>query len=278
MQHNRNTRSNPWEQQALAHWDLINRLASRRFPKGELAEEAALFVLDRLAGNDWERLKNFEGRSTLATFIGAVTIRLLEDFGRQRFGRVKPPLWIRRLGGIWLTLFRLMCLERYSPTEAVAMITQQQGGAATVVERAAYQMLGEVPSCGELRGEQVNIETADSSRGDTCTSSPQEQQIEDEERRNLMTVLGRLLFEEKTSGINDAQLQQLNRIDLNVDARDKLLLKMCYRDGLAVAEAGRLLGLNRFQAHGRLRRLLEQLRHALNKAGLADELRLLLHD
>lgn len=278
MQHSVDNSKSLWEQQALAHWELINRLAGRRFPRGELAEEAALYVLDRLADNGCERLKNFEGRSSLATFIASLTLRLLEDFSRKRFGRLQPPLWVRRLGGIWLTLFRLLCLERHTPMEAVAMITQQQGSTAPVVERAAYQLLGEVPSCGERRGEQVAIETADSIHADRDTPSPQEVRIEDEEQLRLMNTLGRLLFEEEAAGIADDQFRQLRQIGTNMDGRDKLLLKMCYRDGLAVAEAGRLLGLNRFQVHGRLRRLFTQIRLSLEKAGLADELRLLLRD
>ena len=111
---------NSWREQALAHWEMINRMAGRRFVQAELAEEAALYVMDGLAQDDWSRLRAFTGRSTLATYIGALTLRLLEDFARTRFGRVKPPLWIRRLGGIWMTLFRLLCLERFSPDEAVA--------------------------------------------------------------------------------------------------------------------------------------------------------------
>ena len=33
-----------WKKQTLQHWDLINRLAQRRFGDSSLAEEAALFV------------------------------------------------------------------------------------------------------------------------------------------------------------------------------------------------------------------------------------------
>ena len=277
MQHCVDDNSKAWEQQALTHWDLINRLAVRRFPQSALAEEAALFVLDRLADNRWERLRDFEGRSSLATYIGSVTIRLLEDFARKRFGRINPPLWIRRLGGIWLTLFRLLCLERYSPGEAVAMITQQQASAAVVVERAAYQLLGELPSCGEIRGEQVDMETADRIRSEAATASPQEQRFEEEERHKLYAALGRLLFDEETAGAG-AHFHALCQISTDMDSRDRLLLKMCYRDGLAVAEAGRMLGLNRFQAHGRLRRLLQLLRQSLDQTRLAEELRLLLRD
>ena len=46
--------------------------------------------------------------------------------------------------------------------------------------------------------------------------------------------------------------------------------------GMAVAEAGRMLGWNRHQVHGRLRRLLARLQQDFAAAGLDEELRQLL--
>ncbi len=140
-------------------------MAGRRFVQAELAEEAALYVMDGLAQDDWSRLRTFTGRSTLATYIGTLTLRLLEDFARTRFGRVKPPLWICRLGGIWMTLFRLLCLERFSPDEAVALIGNRQPGQIEAAEEAAYRILGELPSCGEHQGEQRGIQRGNSASG-----------------------------------------------------------------------------------------------------------------
>ena len=51
-----------------------------------------------------------------------------------------------------------------------------------------------------------------------------------------------------------------------------MLLKLCYQEGLGVTEAGRMLGLTRFQAHGRMRRLLERLKAEFSRTGLAAAL------
>lgn len=267
---------NLWQEQALAHWDLINRMASRRFQQASLAEEAALFVMDGLARDDWHRLRAFTGKSSLATYIGALTLRLLEDFARSRFGRVKPPQWIRRLGGIWLTLFRLLCLERFSPAEAVAIAGDHQPGTSRIAEEAAYRILGEIPSCGDHQGEEREFceETTLPAAEEDC--SLQEHQVEQEERRQLFTILGRIFFDTVEETVAPRLLARVAAAGITLTPQERLLLQLCYRDGVAVAEAGRMLGLNRFQVHGRLRRLLERLRQDLTKAGLDDELRLLL--
>ena len=268
---------NPWQQQALEHWELINRLAGRRFPGSALAEEAALFVLNRLAADDWRRLRAFTGESTLATYIAALSFRLLEDFARARFGRSTPPLWVRRLGGIWLTLFRLLCLERFTPDEAVALVHQQQAGDPRQIERAAYQLLGEIPSCGEHRGDAPGggAET-DLRVGDEADCPEQEQRLTEGEREQLFATLGRVVFDEAVADSGSRLLARVVAANIELAPRERLLLKLCFRDGVAVTEAGRMLGWNRFQVHGRLRRLLERLRRELARVGLEEELRLLL--
>ena len=268
---------NPWQRQALAHWETINRLAVRRFPQGTLAEEAALYVMDGLARDDWRRLRLFGGRSTLTTYIVALTLRLLEDFARLRFGRIKPPLWLRSLGGIWLTLFRLLCLERFSPADAAALVGEGQPHQERAAEQAAYRILGEIPECGSQRGEQTEFDESMLIPEQESDCSAQESHLAQTERHHLFSLLGRLLFDgEPGSGIDPLLLERLATMTVQLDPKERLLLKLCYRDGMAVAEAGRMLGWNRHQVHGRLRRLLERLRQQFAAAGLAEELRLLL--
>ncbi len=273
---NESPRMNSWEKQVIVHWEMINRMANRRFQQATLAEEAALFVMDGLAQDDWRRLQAYTGRSTLATYIGALTLRLLEDFARSRFGRVKAPLWIRRLGGIWTMLFRLLCLERFSPDEAVALVADRQPGTAGAAEEAAYRILGEIPSCGRHQSESTEFceETTLPPAEDTC--SIQEQQVEQEERSQLFTLLGRIIFDGAHDDSNPRLVERLMGAGIRLAPQERLLLQLCYRDGVAVTEAGRMLGLNRHQVHGRLRRLLERLRQDFASAGMEEELRLLL--
>jgi RNA polymerase sigma factor (sigma-70 family) len=265
-----------WHDQAVTHWLMINRMAQRRFPHGELAEEAALFVMDKLAEDNWRRLNAFTGQSTLATYIGALTLRLLEDFARSRYGRIKPPQWVRRLGGIWETLFRLLCLERYTPAEAVAILEARQACAPATAEKAAYQLLGEIPSCGAHRGEETGLPEDLPAEAEEI-SKPQ-QQMEQEEREQVLESLGRIVFAHARSTEATPLMERMLAVPIRLEPRERLLLKLCFRDGLSVAEAGRMLGYNRHQAHGRLRRLLDRLRGDLAAAGLDQEIRLLLAD
>ena len=267
---------NPWKDQALGQWEAINRMARRRFPQDGLAEEAALFVMDQLAEHDFRRMRAFAGRSSLATYLAALTLRGLEDFARTRFGRVTPPQWVRRLGGIWLQLFRLLCLERHSPDEAVAILVSRQPTAASTAEEAAWRLLGEIPSCGEHRGEETALEEDVVSQHAEESGSAQERSVEEHERAQLFAALGRVVFGGTGGDVDPHLLARVSAAAIALEPRERLLLSLCYRDGVAVAEAGRMLGWNRHQTHGRLRRLLERLRQDLSRAGLDRDLHLLL--
>ena len=81
-----------------------------------------------------------------------------------------------------------------------------------------------------------------------------------------------------TDGDLTGSLVRVLAAGVRLEAQERLLLKMCYRDNLGVAEAGRMLGMNRHQVHGRLRRLLARLRDDFERAGIGREVRVLLEN
>ncbi|PIE57540.1 MAG: hypothetical protein CSA33_08020 [Desulfobulbus propionicus] len=266
---------NTWNRTVLAEWERINRLATKRFRSESLAEEAALFVIDGLAEENWRRVRAFNGSSSPGTYIAALTHRLLEDFARKRFGRIRPPAWVRRLGGIWMALFQLLCLERHSPDEAVAIIKDRQSAAVTTLQDAAYTLLGEIPSCGERRGETTEYTDNTTLQPEEGLGSWQQEQLEQQEREQLLALLGRLFFGMDTSAPTDTTLfiKHIQAISFDLTPEETLLLQLCYRDGVPVAEAGRMLGMNRYQVHGRVRRLLQRIRGQIRDAGLEQDFR-----
>lgn len=260
-----------WQEKTLAHWDLINRLAGRRFGDRILAEEAALAVFDGLRQDDWQRLRTYSGVSTFAAFLATLTCRLLEDFARSRFGRIRPPTWVRRLGATWVDLFRLLCLERLPLAEAVESLAVRRANEdRRDLENAAYLIRGEIVDCGQHQGLEVALdEEIDHSTTPEDGSEPEEKLLTAERRRVFELVCTALLGTDPE--LSEEGLAGLLSLQLELQPEEKLLLKLCYRDGLPLPQVGEMLGLNRFQLHGRLRRLLARLRAEFEQAGLAPE-------
>lgn len=262
-----------WKKKTLAHWDLINRLAVRRFGSAALAEEAALFVMDSLAENSWQRVQSYGGRGTFQSFIASLSWRLLEDFSRKRFGRVRPPLWVKKLGGIWTLLFSFLCLERLRFPEAVESVASRcPAQEKPLIEEAALTLLGRIPQCGSQQGLEVSFEETDSRGPDQEGVSRPDRLLEKDEQQHLFAVLfGQLIGTDQEAAL-PKKFASLLEEGIELDPEERLLLKLLYQDNVGVTRAGTLLGLNRDQVNGRLRRLLARLRQDFQNRGLGEEL------
>lgn len=263
------------KQWVVEHWELVDRLARRRFVHESLSEEAGLYVVKKLEQDDWRQLRNFRGSASLRTYFSSVVYNLLEDFAREKFGRVRPPLWLRRLGGIWLLLYKLMCLERYDYSEATNLAADRyQHLDQDQIDRAADRILGEIPNCGKIQYSEVALDEQLSS-GVSVQASSQEI-AEQREREQIMKGLHDHFFGPDPDLKKSKPLLKLLDCPVELQADERLLLTLCHVDGLSVSAAGKKLGLNRFQVHGKLRRLYGRLRRAFELAGCSEELRLLL--
>lgn len=265
-----------WKEKALAYWDTINSMAVRRFGEGVLAEEAALAVIDGLKAENWHRLSAYNEKATFATFIRTLTARLLEDFARKRFGRVRPPLWVKTFGGIWGKLFTALCLERLPVTEAVEVVLSRQVATKkTEIESAAYQLLARIPDCGKHQGLEVAYEEengSDENHGEAISDCS----VEDRQKKELFEAIFQLVLGEGEFKVSDNLSKKFKQLEICLSPEEKLLLKLCYQDGYGVAKAGEMLGMSRFQAHGKKRRLMVRLKEEFERTGLAQDLRPLL--
>lgn len=272
-----------YTQEITAHWALVNRIAGRRFADTNLAEEAALYIVNGLKQDNCRRMQAFSGRAKLSTFIASVSLRLLEDFARKKFGRVRPPTWITALGGIWITLFELLCLQRLSVVEAVeTLMNRVAADKRQQVEESAWTVLERVTHCGAHHGLEVSLDGAgDGETGSREVISDPQYNPEDhllaEERSTLFSLLfTQMAAEDGETSETERSLFAMLETPIRLSAKERLLLKLCFQDELSVTRAGEMLGLNANQAHGRLRRLLARLRDDFERAGISDELRAML--
>jgi RNA polymerase sigma factor (sigma-70 family) len=267
-----------WKERTLAHWDKINALTVRRFGRGLLAEEAALAVINGLEADNWQRVRAFQGQAAFPSFLLAISARLVEDFARKRYGRVRPPLWVQAFGGIWHKLFQALCLERLSVNDAVEVVYQRQVAAEKMtIETAAYELLARIPDCGMARGLEVAFEEEEPTTNKGGGTGPADM-IETREQKELFRAIFQLVLGQEQGAVGEELLKKYRMVKMHLGPEEKLLLRLCYQDGLGVSEAGEMLGMTRFQVHGRMRRLLQRLHAEFQRCGLAEVLRPMLEE
>lgn len=288
------------KEKVFLHWDLINRIAVKRFGNSALAEEAALAVIDGLQVDNWQRVRKFRGKASFTTFIGALAVRLLEDFARRKFGRTRPPVWLQRMGEMWQKLYRTLCLERLGTTEAIETVFQSETEAEKErIEDAAYEILARIPQCGSHQGLEIsyndnsangNISPLSTDRGHgpydqggggnvSGTGSGvkgNEAVLEKMQTEILIDVVYRIVLGAELPQKHDVALEKFQQLQICLNSEERLLLKLCYRDHLPVSKAAKMLGLSRHQVNGKLRRLMLRLRTEFERVGLGEEMRLVL--
>ncbi len=233
-----------------------------------------VFALDGLQANNWQRLHSFSGRSSFSTFLSSVVLRLFEDFSRKRFGRLRPPGWLQKLGGIWLTLFRLLCQQRHSQPEAVDSLAINHGHNRKELEEVAATIVREIHDCGHARGhsratKQENLDQHAAEK--TARYDDSENQLGSKEKKLLFSAIFTHLIGSNQDSSHAEMFANVKQ-GIILAPQEKLLLQLCFQDGVQVSKAGQMLDLTPHQAHGRLRRLLARIRKDLEKAGIAEEL------
>lgn len=273
----------------LQQWQRLEHLAMRRFADANLADEAMLFTQAAMAKNDWGPLRAFERRAdaSFATFFSQIAWRMLEDFARSRFGRVHIPQWVTDQGPFLEEVYRLLCLERMSPSQVVEFLSSSApGGHAEVTIWAAINtVLKQATECGKTGFSEVSTDNEQldllAEPGTTLHRLSPEDLKMLQQREEILTALYRFLTSDAavssvpTDQGGRAVLDKIRGV-LTLSSEERLLLKLLYQDGLEVEAAARLLGLNSNQLYGRQRRLLARIRKAMEQAGLTETLHALL--
>jgi DNA-directed RNA polymerase specialized sigma24 family protein len=277
-----------WRKQVLKHWQQLDRLAQKKFSNTEMANEAVLYAVAQLEKDDWKRARAFRGRSSFSTFLMAVASRLFQDFFRKKIGRLRPPVWLKAQGGLWVRVFTLLCQERQSIDETVEALcdatVEDQPLCRFEVEEAVAVILARITTCGQYIGEPISSDPEDLNHHEGL--SPQLHHLDPEaflavdQRVSLMEAVGKLLMGDGDHLSNHDSTTQTAihclGTQLKLSAEDRLFLKTIYLEGLSVSRAGDCLGINANQAHGKHRRLMTKIHKAIETVGLENELKSLL--
>ncbi|MEM1155551.1 MAG: hypothetical protein AAGI44_15560 [Pseudomonadota bacterium] len=266
--------------------DRVDRLAERRFGSGGLSEEGAAYVLQVVSDNDWERCRQFKGKSSPETFLYTVVNNALEEFSRKRFGRVRPPEWLKLEGPTWIELWKMVCMERQA--EAAVIDRQLMAGRdEATVKRILRTIKARMPWCGSsvqeipvqyFRGEDGDEQSA----LDTLASDGSAESEANDSRIELMILsIAYLLetpedasqrerLEQSISSMSETLVPVLRRVRTKVALSDdeRLILSMNFRDGIKKNKIAAVLGLQDHQP-GRIgKRVFERIKAALNAEGL----------
>jgi RNA polymerase sigma factor (sigma-70 family) len=225
---------------------VVAEVARRYRVRGDALAEFRSLVFLKLVEQDYGVLRRFQGASSLRTYLAVVAQRVLLDHRNHEWGRWRASAAASRLGPVAVRLERLVTRDGFTPAEAIATVSAQTdvSGYADFIETLARR--GQVRRTRAALGEDAIPECLDLSPGPHARLERQEQASR---AGSVRTV------------VRDA-LRSL-------PPHDHLLVTLRFRDGLSVADAAQVLGLDAKPLYRRIDRILERLHSVL----CTDELR-----
>src|SRR5205807_2076472 len=115
-------RQEVFEEHLLMAEEIIRRICNRHRLSQEEAEDFHSFALLKLIEDDYARLRSFQGRSRLKTFLTVVLHRLLLDYRVQKWGKWRPTAEVRDLGKTAVELDRLLSRDGQTLENAVEIL------------------------------------------------------------------------------------------------------------------------------------------------------------
>jgi RNA polymerase sigma factor (sigma-70 family) len=208
----------------------------------EFQSEVRLHFIDR----NYEALRRFEGRASLATYITVVVQHLFLDNRNRVWGRWRPSTEARRLGPLGILLERLVTRDGYGTEQAFEVLRVNHSVQIDPSLRAFGEKLcGRAPSrrfvteddAGEIQSEGPGAD-ANVLRAEQDFLAKRVQSILDRARQSLSPM-------------------------------ERLILKMRFEDRIPVADIARSLHLDQRRLYRTIERLLGSLRARLTEEGIS---------
>lgn len=241
----------------------LEALARRRFPADSTtADEAFNAVLESLSHDDWKRLARFDGRGSPQAYLVKSFSNALEDFARQRFGRLRPPVVIARAGGVWLQIFQWLIVEKWLEPNIEEKLNTTTDWQPEEI-RAAIRKVKALAQPGHGTAQLVplegslGVENLATHGLDSRTNEP-EAQLQGSLREQVMLRLS-ALFSKQTVEPNSLDSPAL-------DGEEVVIIRLLYAEGLSVAASARLLGRPEHEVRRQHKSLLKKLRRQLPQA------------
>lgn len=235
----------------VANLPAIDRLIEfvcrrNRLEFGEADDFASLVKL-KLVDDDYAILRKFQGRSALGTYLNVVIQRLFLDYRNEKWGKWRPSAHAKRYGDAGVALDTFIHRDGLTLDDAVARVARD--AALGITEDEARKIAATLPA-REPRPHETDLAHVD----------------------REVSIAGRSVEENaarsEAAAIATSVRGCLERVTATLDAESRLVMKLRYRDMLAVADIARLTGADQRRLYRRIDAVLARFRQELERSGI----------
>jgi RNA polymerase sigma factor (sigma-70 family) len=240
----------------------------------DFCQEAQETLITKLRGSVRENVSD--------AFVKTVYRNILIDLLRSRLGRPRPPKWVKDLGQMWLDIYDFFCV-RMLPLDKIVELLQHRRARTglnpgAVDEKSVENVVKQLQqrdACAKPRPKPVPLERQreDGSPGRELAVDSEGDPLRRLSRGELQGFLQGLFA---MFGVNEAQGEgastqvekRWEKLEIQIDDEERLLMRLVYDEDLTVTEAARILGLKYHSARRMLKRVLERIHEVLLENGI----------
>ncbi|MCP5160775.1 MAG: sigma-70 family RNA polymerase sigma factor [Hahellaceae bacterium] len=255
-------------------FDRLDHLAQKRFGDSVLAEEGTTFVISELTANNWERCRKYTEQAKPETFLYSVSSNLLEEFARKRFGRVRPPEWLKREGELWVSLWKQICLERKLTESVVDRHCSDTLRDKVQLRTIISAIKARIPWCG-VKDAPISMDQEFSDDETTLKdfiSDPQtlEEHLDTRQLQQALHLVAALVNGEEEAPRQEESFSAWQQVkaELDLDAEERLLLKLYFNDALNFSTIAKMMNVPSHQPGRQIKKILKRIEELLRKYNL----------
>lgn len=266
-----------WSGLVMGDWlSRLDRMALKRFGRQVIADEAVNHVLERLSADNWAALDGYGGKSRPMSYLNVVAANFLEEFARSKFGRPRPPVWLKRNGHLWVSIWRQVCLERQLTGQVIFNRTSDDCSRA-YIEDIIRVIKARMPWCG-VKHREIPADYLDTGEPDAEPQPEGDAPGEDNPLEELLLVI-RLLIDPDAgirgeAGVSAGEIRDLvSRLRESAALSDQelLILRMVFIERIKQGVVAANFGLKPYQLSKQLKALMGRLRAGLEASGFNRE-------
>ncbi len=235
----------------------FDQMARKRYNHDDLAQAAVNDIIKVMSKDNWSILGDIESKREPGAYITTVFRNKLEDKARKRYSRPRPPSWLKKLGGFWLTLFQWLCLER--KTKIAIYDAMEHHQIIEDVDQMILTIKTKHPKCGSPDCQENSLEEHQEINQSFEPTYEDDEDCDEE----LLLALGHY------TGINDTKSiklvnQKSDLENLKLNDEDQVLLKLIYQQGLKISQIARMLHLPDHQVRKMHQNVLNNIKECVN--------------
>ena len=233
----------------------IEAVCKRHFAAENDRNECYIFVIDSLKSDNYKRLRAFQGKSRLSTYLYSLVNSLAIDFRRKRYGRRRIPAAVLKLGKWAEAVYRLICWQKFSLADAYDFL-QVDG----IYESSYKQFLQDVvPIQNAPCRQDPSFKSLDEPHGNPLIK------MGNAESNPLETLLEKLDRQRRIEAI-----KIIRETTKKMPEKDQILVRLVFGSDHPMRVAAGMIGLSTAAARRRLKGLLIKYREILLASGIRE--------